>query len=254
MGREAFGRAGGTVSQIETRNECRKAAEGISGRAPTARAAAPSACRSANEEKLLRRVRERCHAAIAEACRYSSVPTAFLAALVANESGGDAQAMRFEPAVYRHLKSLAAGERPKYAGHHRDALEREIEEMLHPKSPAFHAHFLNAEWTEALANELAACRVEALRELATSWGYTQIMGYHLIGRPGTVQDLLDARFHFHLAIELLAGFAERYQLDLAREFAEMFRCWNTGQPYGETIDPQYVEKGLRRMAMYREIE
>ncbi len=90
-----------------------------------------------------------------------------------------------------------------------------------------------------------------MRELATSWGYTQIMGYHLIGRPGTVLDLVEPRFHFRFALELLADFVERYQLDVTREFAEMFRCWNTGQPYGVTFDPAYVEKGLRRMETYK---
>jgi hypothetical protein len=204
------------------------------------------------EVRLLRRVWQRCHPVLADACRYSSVPPAFLGALVANESGGDANAKRFEPAVYRHLKSLAAGERSAYSGHDRASLEREIEEMLHPKSATFHAPFLHA-LAEAQASDLAARQDEALRELATSWGYTQIMGYHLVGRPGTVLDLVEPRFHFRFALELLADFAERYQLDVTREFAEMFRCWNTGQPYGATTDPRYVEKGLRRMEVYRRL-
>src|SRR2546426_10861319 len=79
------------------------------------------------------------------------------------------------------------------------------------------------------------------------------MGYHLIGRKGTVRDLLDAAFNFRLAIELLAEFAGRYELDLARAFEEMFRCWNTGSPYGVTFDPEYARKGLLRMEIYREI-
>jgi hypothetical protein len=181
------------------------------------------------------------------------VSPAFLAALVANESAGYGNAQRFEPAVYRHLKSLASGERPPYSGHDRAALEGEIEEMLHAKSTTFHASFLNP-LGESCATDLAAWQEEALRELATSWGYTQIMGYHLIGRSGTARDLLEPRFHFRFALELLADFAERYQLDVTREFAEMFRCWNTGQPYGATTDPRYVDKGLRRMAIYRRFE
>jgi hypothetical protein len=92
---------------------------------------------------------------------------------------------------------------------------------------------------------------EALRELASSWGFVQIMGFHVIGRRGTVHDLLEPRFHYHLANQLLAEFAESYQLDLSREFAEMFGCWNTGRPDGRTADPAYVENGLRRMEIYR---
>ncbi len=94
---------------------------------------------------------------------------------------------------------------------------------------------------------------EALRELATSWGYTQIMGYHMVGRQGTVRDLLEPRFHYGLAVRLLSEFAQEYQLDLMREFEEMFRCWNTGGPYGKTSDPAYVEKGLERLQLYREL-
>ena len=254
MGRDGLDLAGRTVPRIEASGGIRKASGASPGRAATAKPAARAEVPRELEQKLLGSVHDRCRAVIVEACRYSSLPAAFLAALVANESGGDPRAMRFEPAVYRHLKSLAAGERPKYAGHDRDSLEREIEEMLHPKSAAFHAHFLSATCGEAPAKALAACRDEALRELATSWGYTQIMGYHLLGRPGTVLDLLAPRFHFRFALELLAEFAERFQLDVTREFAELFRCWNTGQPYGATTDPRYVEKGLRRMEMYRLME
>jgi hypothetical protein len=205
----------------------------------------------AAERRLLERVFARCGGPISEACRYSSVPPEFLGALVANESGGNPQALRFEPAVYRHLKALAQGKRPTYAGFSRQGLDQELAEMLHPKADSFHEVFLTGPFRAVHARELGASPDEALRELATSWGLTQIMGYHLVGRKGTVQDLLEPRFHFRLGLELLAQFAERYQLDLRREFAEMFRCWNAGQPYGETFDPHYVEKGLRRMEMYR---
>jgi hypothetical protein len=213
-----------------------------------------AAADAARERRLLERVCARCHAVISEVCAYSSVPAAFLGALVANESGGDPQAMRFEPAVYRPLKAVAEGRRAAYAGLSRRDFDAEIAEMLHPKAGSFHAVFLTPPFRAVHGRELAASRDEALRELATSWGFTQIMGYHLVGRSGTVRDLLEPRFHFRLALELLALFAERYQLDLAREFAEMFRCWNTGQPYGQTFAPDYVAQGLRRMEIYRSLE
>ena len=94
---------------------------------------------------------------------------------------------------------------------------------------------------------------DLLRELATSWGFTQIMGYHLIGRSGTVRDLVDPAYHYRLAVEMLNEFGRQYRLDLASEFPEMFRCWNSGQPNGRTYDPHYVDNGLRRMAVYRQI-
>lgn len=199
---------------------------------------------------LMARVRERWAGVIREACRYSSVPPNFLAALVANESAGDPNALRFEPSVYRHLVSAAEGKSRRYGRVTRAGLAAEVAEILSPKSPAYHAEFLTSGFTSAHASRLAPSPDEALRELATSWGLTQIMGYHMVGRGGTPRDLLEPRFHFRVALELLADFAERYQLNLARDFAEMFRCWNTGQPYGATTDPKYVENGLRRMELY----
>jgi hypothetical protein len=205
------------------------------------------------EARLVGLVFNRCQAAIAAVCASSSVPAEFLGALVANESAGNPNAARFEPAVYRHLKALAAGAAPRYGAILPGDLSAEVEDMLHPKSDAFHGRFLTGPFGANHQVALAALADEALRELATSWGYTQIMGYHLVGRSGTVRDLLDPAFHFRLALELLADFIQEFQLDAAREFAELFRCWNTGQPYGSTFDPQYVERGLERMVLYREL-
>jgi hypothetical protein len=205
------------------------------------------------ETALVARVHARWHARLAEACAYSSVPVEFLGALVANESGGDPRVARFEPAVYRHLVAVAQGRSPAYASLRREALEAEVADRLHPKADAYHAAALPPAFGAQHAAVLTRSSDEALRELATSWGLTQIMGYHLVGRPGTVPDLLEPRFHFRLALTLLAEFAERYQLDLAREFAALFRCWNTGRPYGETHDPKYVPRGLARMKIYEEL-
>jgi hypothetical protein len=200
---------------------------------------------------LVRRVFTRCHEFIQEACRSSSVPAEFLGALTANECGGDPTAVRFEPSVYRHLKAVAAGECPRYGGIGAEVLCEELTEVLHPKTGEFHEKFLNSLFMAGQASELSRLADEALRELASSWGPVQIMGFHVIGRQGTVRDLLEPRFHYQLAIQLLAEFARSYQLDLSREFEEMFRCWNTGRPDGRTADPAYVENGLRRMEIYR---
>jgi hypothetical protein len=195
----------------------------------------------------------RCDGFIQEACGLSSVRPEFLGALTANESGGNPAAVRFEPSVYRHLKAVAAGERPRYGGIGAEALCEELTEVLHPKTGEFHEKFLHSLFANGQASGLSHLADEALRELASSWGFTQIMGFHLIGRHGTVGDLLEPRFHYHLANQLLAEFAESYQLDLAREFEELFRCWNTGRPEGKTADPAYARNGLRRMELYREL-
>jgi hypothetical protein len=171
--------------------------------------------------------------------------------LTANESGGNPTAVRFEPSVYRHLKAVAAGESPRYVGVSAPTLCEELTEVLHPKTGEFHEKFLNSLFMAGQASELSRLADEALRELASSWGFMQIMGFHVIGWHGTVRDLLEPRFHYHLANQLLAEFSASYQLDLSRQFAEMFRCWNTGRPDGRTTDSAYVENGLRRMEIYR---
>ncbi|HET7841126.1 MAG TPA: hypothetical protein VFM21_05945 [Terriglobia bacterium] len=203
------------------------------------------------EARLIARVFKRCHGFLEAACAPSSVPEAFLAALVANESGANPRAARFEPLVYRHLLKVAQGDEPVYGMLHPGEILTEVEDMLHPKASEYHARFLRQPFADHSGDELAKLQDEALRELATSWGFTQIMGYHMVGRRGTTRDLLEPAFHFRVALELLAEFADEYQLDVRREFAELFRCWNTGRPYGETTDPEYVKNGLLRMEIYR---
>ena len=53
--------------------------------------------------------------------------------------------------------------------------------------------------------------------------------------------------------ELIHEFAARFHLDPQRDFEALFRCWNTGRPNGQTYDPAYVEKGLRRAALARRL-
>lgn len=216
--------------------------------------AARSPGRERAEQRLVARVFERCHPAILRACKSSTVPPEFLGALTANESGGDERAARFEPAVYRHLAAVVSGQSPAYGSIHADDLRAELGRTLHPKADDFHTHFLPPAFGSNHRTALAALSDEGLRELATSWGYTQIMGYHMVGRRGTIRDLLEPAFHYRVALDLMAEFATAYQLDLAREFSEMFSCWNTGQPYGKCWDPHYVENGLHRMGLYVERE
>lgn len=176
----------------------------------------------------MQRIRQRWGSAIQEVCQYSSIPPEFLAALIANESGGNPEAQRFEPRIFGKLTVVRAGFIPEYLGITHDFV--------------------------------ATTEDTTLRDWATSWGLTQVMGYHV--RPSGVAILKDPASHLKFALGLLSEFIERFQLNPKAEFAEMFRCWNTGAPYddpktprieGRTTDPKYVEKGLRRMAIYRQL-
>jgi len=182
------------------------------------------------DAKLMRTIHARWGVALTAVCQYSSVPVEFIAALIANESGGDPTGPpRFEKNVFAKLKAVRDGRLNHYGS--------------------------------IVKHDLAGCKDADVRDFATSWGLTQIMGYHLLAWGQDPRDLLEPKFNLEICTRLLAGFCQRYQLDPYLEFEEMLRCWNTGHPYddpktkcveGRTHDPNYVPNGLRRMALYAE--
>src|SRR5882724_6854176 len=48
---------------------------------------------------------------------------------------------------------------------------------------------------------------------------------------------------------MLKEFARRNNLDVSKNFPELFDCWNTGRPHAPTADPTYIPDGLARMAL-----
>lgn len=193
---------------------------------------------------LMTSIRARFGAVIEQACATSSVVPAFLAALVANESGGDPHATRFEKDVFTHIWEVLAGRKAAFGSIQRAAL----------------LAFIDAPSAAAPGNKiLVAAALERLDHLATSWGLTQVMGYvsEADGTPKLIhQDpaaLVDPTANLEEAIKCLAQFANRFQLDVHNEFEQLLRCWNSGQPDGATFDPGYVSKGLARMAIYSQL-
>ena len=130
----------------------------------------------------MERVFDHCDPAILLACRASSVAPEFLGALAANETGGNASAARFEPAVYRHLTAVVSGKSSAYGAIKADRLLASLGRVVHPKAVSFHAEYLTPFFAARHASSLSSLEDERLRELATSWGFTQIMGYHVLGR------------------------------------------------------------------------
>lgn len=160
---------------------------------------------------------------------------AFLAALTANESGGDPDASRYEPGVFSALAEVLLDVRQNYGAITAAALSSAI------TVPGD----LGAEVTviHGLAN---------LRQLATSWGLVQIMGYHALAfnTPNGVEDLKNPVTALPLACRMFADFRARFNLNLPDDYDALFRCWNTGRPKGVTADPKYVPNGLNRMQLY----
>jgi len=165
---------------------------------------------------------------ITKACKLSSVPPEFLAALIANESNGDPDASRFEKHVFKKLVEVREGTRKNYSTIHRE--------------------------------HLVSLNDDALRLLATSYGPTQIMGYNAVLRHVDPLELNKPETAIHLTLQMLAECARNCGLDVQADFEEMLRWWNTGSPYddpkterveGVTHDPNYVPNALRRMKVYK---
>jgi hypothetical protein len=208
---------------------------------------------SQTELVLMSRICARWNADILNATCGSSTSPAFLAALAANESGGDPAAQNFEPEVYRDLRAVITGEASSYGSIvAKDLFAAFAENFCFPAQPTATAHASVAPTEPARA--LTADQDEALRQIATSWGLTQIMGYQIVGSKKTVQNLLDPARHLQYAVRLLEEFGRRFALDLSKDFESLFECWNCGHPGGKTFDPEYVPRGLQRMRLYEGLE
>ena len=66
------------------------------------------------DQELMQSIKTKWGALIDAACKHSSVPPAFLAALVANESGGNPDAKRFEPGVLAQLFAVLLNRKAFY--------------------------------------------------------------------------------------------------------------------------------------------
>jgi hypothetical protein len=200
------------------------------------------------ESALMLRIREHWHGEIEEAIGHSQVSPSFLAALTANESGGNPEARVFEPEVYHHLQAVLGGQQPtsgSFGAKVRSGLKGAgfgPEEGEVPVLPVIRVRL----WRVASDGE----KERLLREMATSWGLTQIMGYHPLRWRQESPNLLDPAFNYAMAVALLEELGRRFQLNLSHDFDASFRSWNTGHPTGATLDPDYVARGIQRMKIY----
>lgn len=197
------------------------------------------------ELDLMQEIRTAWHDTIVAAVANTAIPEKFVAALIANESNGKPTAKRFEPLVLVHLWEVALGRQAAYSRFMRHDLVNYL--------AGFTSTPVNAPAT------LPANVFQKLDELATSWGLTQIMGYHVLewfdisGWYRTVDDLRVPEHELRCASLLLTQFANEFSLDLASDFSALFHCWNTGKPDGQTADASYTPNGIRRMDLYGSI-
>lgn len=182
-----------------------------------------------HEVLLMESIRKRWGALIDDQCHNSSVRPNFLAALIANESGGDPAARRYERSAFTAILETCAGFRTDY------------QKVTAPQFLAF-----------IDAGSFSSCLTRTV-QLATSQGLTQIMGWHCIEKKRDFGVFATPAGQLRLTLDLLTDFATVNDLDLTTEYEQLLRCWNSGRPDGATYDPQYVPKGLARAAAYSQL-
>jgi len=151
------------------------------------------------------------------AAEYGLAP-AYLLALIQLESGGRKPAgKRFESHVFERLKAVRDGKRDAYE--------------------------------QITAMDLVDASDDALRNLATSWGPFQLMGYKCIQLDVQLRDIRGKD-----AIEAGVRWIDLTYGDVLRagRYKDAFHLHNTGKPLPEngiptTFHPDYIERGMRYM-------
>ena len=178
------------------------------------------ACPRNTEDALMLHLYHMLHPEIARAAAGTAVSPAYMAALISIESSppGNRESERFEPNVYRRLKEL------KYEG---------------------------TAWGGLNRKDLARYNDAGLRQLATSYGLVQIMGYHCIEMGCEVSEL-KGDYQLQWAAVYMQNHYEKHARQ--RQWSQCFRIHNTGRPDGRPHRSDYVERGLARMQYYEEWE
>lgn len=151
------------------------------------------------------------------------LPADYLLALIQLESGGRKPAgHRFESHVFGRLKAVRDGKRSSYEGIRTEDLEDASD--------------------------------EALRNLASSWGPFQLMGYKCIQLDVQLRDIRGKD-----AVEAGVRWIDITYGDVLRagRFRDAFHIHNTGKPYPDegppaTFHPDYVQRGMRYMHNFTE--
>lgn len=183
------------------------------------------------DQELMQSIKTKWGALLDSACKTSNVQPAFLAALVANESAGNPDAKRFEPGVLAQLFAVLLNRKAFFGSIARENI---------------------IAFGQQVSSTLNMQMIVALDQLSTSWGLVQIMGYEAIAyHTAGVAALQSPVPEMTVATRMLADFAARKSLDLAKDVSQLFDCWNTGRPHAPTADPQYIPNGLRRMELYK---
>ena len=190
------------------------------------------------EQELMAKVKASCGPWIDAAVAGTVYPASLLAALTANESGGDPGKSRFEPRVCGQLASVIVGHQANFGS----IGAQDLKAWCDPPAPSQRRAFDQS--------------LLALVNLATSWGPTQIMGYQALAGGYDLGELPNLNLHYPHAVAMLEDFRKRWKLSPPAndpDVASYFHCWNGGSPEAQTTDSLYIPNGLSRKALYEAI-
>lgn len=157
------------------------------------------------------------------------VPESWLAGLVFVENASlDPMAHRFEPGVFAEIKRVSQGH-------------------LSRIFPGFNQPFIR--------NFIRNATEDTLRDMASSWGLGQIMGYDYFLR----WHVLPNRFTELTFLESVNFTLHRMSVGIEMEvigysYEKLLRWWNTGHPDGETYSPTYVSRAIEARNEYERLE
>ena len=198
---------------------------------------------------LMESIHSKYGAAIEAACKGTPIRQEFVAALIANESGGNPNARRFEKGVLAALWEVLLGRKATYGSIGRDDLFQYLSAGLLSSSTA-------AGLLSGFGNVISTT-LRRFDDLASSHGLTQIMGYEVFSFSSiasTIDKLHTTEGSLAVTILMLQQFARRWHFDLGTDFDQMFDAWNTGRPHAPTADPKYIPNGIMRMQLYLHVE
>ena len=145
------------------------------------------------------------------------LPSEYLKSLIILECSGKKNVpSRYEDHVFSRLKMLRDGKRSRY-------------ERITQK-------------------DISDATIPALKNLASSWGPFQLMGYKCLQLGINVQDVRGDQ-SLYWGIKWINQ--EYGNLIRKGRYEEAFRIHNTGRPNGTTHDPNYVKNGLIHISYFK---
>ncbi len=173
-------------------------------------------CFSDMDDSIMYYIYQKYHQQILYAVDGTEIPASYLAALISLESYplGDWDSERFEIKIYNRLIDL------KYRG---------------------------IAFGNVPRDKIIKLNDNEIKQLATSYGLTQIMGYHCLSLGCSIDDLRGSD-HLLWSVDFIRK--NYLQYIKSNKWEECFRIHNSGRPTGKTFNKNYAEKGIKRMKLY----